>query len=86
MSALRLLSRSKRYAACSDAVVRVTGLEPARLAAREPKGDVTLVKGSGEVPFHHVRALFAIGLFHFTFLHHYNLISAAKQYLAPPNS
>ena len=29
-------SRSKRYAACSD-VVRLKGLEPTRIAAREPK-------------------------------------------------
>ena len=36
-------SRGKRYRACSD-VVRLKGLEPTRIAAREPKGDVTLVK------------------------------------------
>ena len=36
-------NRRKRYTACDD-VVRVTGVEPARLATREPKGDVTLVK------------------------------------------
>ena len=37
------ISRSKRYDVCSD-VVRLKGLEPTRIAAREPKGDVTLVK------------------------------------------
>ena len=32
----RIKSRRKRYEACDD-VVRVTGVEPARLSAREPK-------------------------------------------------
>ena len=38
MSAFWLIkiSRSKRYDACSD-VVRLKGLEPTRIAAREPK-------------------------------------------------
>ena len=33
-------------------VVRVTGVEPARLATREPKGYVTLVKDFQSPPYH----------------------------------
>ena len=50
-------SRRKRYKACDD-VVRVTGVEPARLSAREPKGYVTLVKDFQSPPYHKGRASF----------------------------
>ena len=36
-------SRRERYTVRGD-LVRLKGLEPTRIAAREPKGDVTLVK------------------------------------------
>ena len=50
-------SRRKRYEACDD-VVRVTGVEPARCEAREPKGDVTLVKDFQSPPYHEGRTSF----------------------------
>ena len=37
-------SRRERYAVRDD-VVRVVGFEPTRRLAKEPKGDVTLMKG-----------------------------------------
>ena len=37
------IKTSEQSELCSD-VVRVVGLEPTRLAAQEPKGDVTSVK------------------------------------------
>ena len=39
-------------------MVRVTGVEPARLSAREPKGYVTLVKDFQDPPYHKGRASF----------------------------
>lgn len=39
-------------------LVRAAGLEPARLAAQEPKGDVTLVKDFQSPPYHKGRASF----------------------------
>ena len=33
-------------------LVRVVGLEPTRIAAQEPKGDVTLVKDFQSPPYH----------------------------------
>ena len=39
-------------------MVRAWGLEPQRLAAREPKGDVTLVKDFQSPPYHKGRASF----------------------------
>ena len=39
-------ARRKRHIAYGE-LVRAWGLEPQRIAAREPKGDVTLVKGLG---------------------------------------
>ena len=39
-------------------MVRAWGLEPQRLAAREPKGYVTLVKDFQDPPYHKGRASF----------------------------
>ena len=39
-------------------LVRAAGLEPARLTAMEPKGDVTLVKDFQSPPYHKGRASF----------------------------
>ena len=50
-------NRRKRYTACDD-VVRVTGVEPARLATREPKGYVTLVKDFQSPPYRKGRTSF----------------------------
>ncbi len=40
------------------AMVRVVGLEPTRLAAQEPKGDVTLVKDFQSPPYRKGRTSF----------------------------
>ena len=39
-------------------LVRVVGLEPTRIAAQEPKGDVTLVKDFQSPPYHEGRTSF----------------------------
>lgn len=39
-------------------MVRLKGLEPTRIAAREPKGDVTLVKDFQSPPYHKGRTSF----------------------------
>lgn len=39
-------------------LVRLKGLEPTRIAAREPKGDVTLVKDFQSPPYHKGRTSF----------------------------
>ena len=39
-------------------LVRAVGVEPARIAAQEPKGDVTLVKDFQSPPYHKGRTSF----------------------------
>lgn len=53
-------SIKNRQAPCGACrfLVRAAGLEPARLAAQEPKGYVTLVKDFQSPPYHKGRASF----------------------------
>lgn len=43
-------------------LVRVVGVEPTRLAAQEPKGDVTLVKDFLVIRYHHTHTVGAVSL------------------------